>query len=75
MSYEARITSSPDVMLGKPVIKGTRITVELILQKLADGYTSQEVPAMYPNVTTEDVDAVLQYAAAVIASETMIKAA
>ena len=75
MSYEARITSSPDVMLGKPVIKGTRITVELILQKLADGYTSQEVQAMYPNITTEDVDAVLQYAAAVIASETMIKAA
>ncbi len=43
MEYTKRIVSSPDIMLGKPVIKGTRITVELILRKMAEGMTIEEL--------------------------------
>lgn len=58
-----QIESNPNIMLGKPVIKGTRITVESILRKLADGYSSEEITDMYPNIKKHDVSAVLLYAA------------
>ncbi len=60
------IVANPKIMLGKPVIKGTRITVELILRKLADGYDSNEVLEMYPHLKIEDVFAAITYAALVI---------
>jgi uncharacterized protein (DUF433 family) len=50
-------------MLGKPVIKGTRITVELLLRKLADGYDSGEILEMYPHLKPEDISAVVTYSA------------
>jgi uncharacterized protein (DUF433 family) len=62
-------------MLGKPVIKGTRITVELLLRKLADGYDSKEILEMYPHLKPEDISAAILYAASVIESEEVIKAA
>jgi uncharacterized protein (DUF433 family) len=62
-------------MLGKPVVKGTRLTVELILQKLADGYSGTELVSMYPGIEQADIDACLHYAAAMVASEEVIKAA
>lgn len=62
-------------MLGKPVIKGTRITVEFILQKLADGYKPEEIVQMLPNIKLIDVQASIAYAAAVIANEEVIKVA
>ena len=58
-----RITIDPDVMLGKPCIKGTRITVELILRWLAAGRTHDELLEAYPHITETDVKAVLSYAA------------
>lgn len=55
MNYQDRITANPDVMLGKPVIKGTRVTVELILRKITSGFTFDEIIEMYPHITKEDI--------------------
>ena len=57
------ITSDPSVMLGKPVVAGTRITVESILEKLAAGETIEDLLEAYPNVTREGVQAALAFAA------------
>jgi uncharacterized protein (DUF433 family) len=59
-------------MLGKPVIKGTRLTVELILQKLSEGATTEELINAYPTLKPEDILAVLAYASDVISNETII---
>lgn len=72
-NYRDHITSDHQIMLGKPVIKGTRITVELILRKLAEGATPQNITALYPHVTAEDVSAVLLYAAEVLSNEEFIE--
>ena len=72
MSYKQRITAHPDVMLGKPVIKDTRITVELILRKLSEGMTIEALLTAYPHVSREDILAALSYSAEVIAGEEMI---
>jgi uncharacterized protein (DUF433 family) len=58
-----RIKSDPAIMLGKPVIVGTRITVELILEKLAAGETREQILDSYPRLTSEDISAALTYAA------------
>jgi len=65
-TYLDRIIINPEIMLGKPVIKGTRITVEIILRKLAEGMTIEEIIKSYPQLTKEDILAVLEYAADVI---------
>ena len=72
MDYRERITSNYKVMLGKPVIKGTRITVENVLKKLAEGATKDEILQMYPHLKKEDVNAVLTYASEVIGNEDII---
>jgi len=75
LDYKNHIDSTPSVMLGKPVIKGTRITVELILRKLADGFDTKEIIEMYPHLKMDDVLACLTYAALVIENEELIKVA
>ena len=72
MDYRDRISVSPDVMLGKPVIKGTRITVELILRKLSEGAGTDDVLVGYPGLRREDVLAALAYGAEVISSEEVV---
>jgi uncharacterized protein (DUF433 family) len=72
MGYKERITTDPGVMLGKPVIKGTRITVELILRKLSEGMTIEELLEAYPHLTKEDILAALSYSADVISREELI---
>jgi uncharacterized protein (DUF433 family) len=61
MNYQERITADYQVMLGKPVIKGTRITVEVILRKLSQGATVQDLLAMYPHLQEADVLAALYF--------------
>ena len=72
MTYADRIVSDQKIMLGKPVIKGTRITVELILKKLSEGMTIEELLEAYPHLTKEDILAVLSYSADVISREEII---
>ncbi|MGC9335882.1 MAG: DUF433 domain-containing protein [Anaerolineae bacterium] len=67
-----RIEINPDVMLGKPVIRGTRIPVELILRKLGEGATHADLLDAYPRLTREDIHAALAYAADSLAHETIL---
>ena len=60
------ITSDPAVMMGKPVITGTRITVELILEKLAAGETVEQLLDAHPRLTREGIHAALAFAAEVL---------
>ena len=69
------IERNPQIMLGKPVIKGTRITVELLMRKLADGFTVADILEMYPHLTMEQVQAAFAYAADKIANEIIVEAA
>lgn len=64
-----QIERNPRVMMGKPVIKGTRIPVELILRKLSEGATLEELLDAYPHLSREDVRAALAYAAEALALE------
>jgi len=57
-----RIETNPKVMLGKPVIRGTRLTVELILEKLSSGMTPEEIQKEYPFIEVDDIRAALLYA-------------
>ena len=61
MIYADRIISDQKIMLGKPVIKGTRITVELILKKLSEGISFEELMQAYPHLTKEDILAAQSY--------------
>jgi uncharacterized protein (DUF433 family) len=71
-SHYDRIEIKPDVMLGKPVIKGTRIPVELIIRKLGEGASFEDLLDAYPNITETDIHAALLYAAEYLANETLI---
>ena len=64
-----RIVADYRVMLGKPVIRGTRLTVESLLRKLAQGATSADLLVMYPQLTAADVQAALEYASDAIGKE------
>lgn len=72
MAYKEKIVVDPDIMLGKPIIKGTRITVEIVLRKLSEGMTIIELLEAYPHLTKEDILAALSYSADVISKEELI---
>jgi uncharacterized protein (DUF433 family) len=69
MAWQDRIAIDPDVLVGKPVVKGTRIAVELVIDLLGRGYTTAQVIEQYDHLTAEDVQACLAYAAEVLQSE------
>jgi uncharacterized protein (DUF433 family) len=73
MNHLNRIVSNPEVMLGKPVIKRTRITVELILKKLASGYSVDQILKSYDHLSKEDILAALDYSAVVVSEENIQK--
>lgn len=62
-----RIEIDPNIMLGKPVIRGTRVTVELLLRKLAEGATEADLLDAYPHLTRDDIRAAISYAADTVA--------
>lgn len=72
MLLTERIEVNPAVMLGKPVIRGTRIPVELIVRKLGEGMTEADLLDAYPRLTREDIQAALLYAADALAHETIL---
>jgi len=65
-NYHDRITQDPAVMVGKPVVKGTRIPVELVLEQLSYNLDLEELFAAYPRLTIDDVKACLAYAQAAV---------
>ena len=67
-----RIEINPDVMFGKPVVRGTRIPVELVLRKLSEGATETDLLEAYPRLTREDIQASLAFAADSLAHETIL---
>lgn len=69
MAITDRIEVNPKVMLGKPVIRGTRVTVELILRKLSEGATEADLLDAYPRLTRADIQAAIAYAADALANE------
>lgn len=69
-----RIIRDPGVMLGKPVIRGTRITVELILRKCAAGMAVAEIVESYPHIREDDIRAALDYAADYLEHESIMAA-
>ena len=73
LNYKNFITSDYRIMLGKPIIKGTRITVELVLKKLSENSSINDIIEMYPNLTSEQVLACIEYAAEVISNEEVLE--
>ena len=69
MSWQERIVVDPAILVGKPVIRGTRLSVELIVDLLAQGWSEADLLRSYPKLTVEDVHACLKYASAVMRSE------
>lgn len=72
MGYRDRIAADPGIMLGKPIVKGTRITVELLLTKLGDGASTDDLLQAYPHLQREDIMAALAYSADVIGREELL---
>ena len=72
MTVNDRIEINPQVMLGKAVIRGTRVPVELVLRKLSDGATETDLLEAYPNLTREDIQAAMRYAADTLAHEEVV---
>ncbi len=68
-----RIEVNPEVMVGKPVIRGTRIPVELILRKLAAKVPVAEILRDYPRLTEEDITAAVAYAADAVSTEEVLE--
>ncbi len=69
-----RITADPEVMMGKPCVRGTRITVELILRKLGAGRSLADILDSYPRLTEDDLRAALAFAADYLQHETVLAA-
>jgi uncharacterized protein (DUF433 family) len=72
MTFIERIEVNPKVMMGKPVIRGTRIPVELILRKLSEGAKEPDLLNAYPKLTVKDIQAAIRYAADTLAHEEMV---
>jgi uncharacterized protein (DUF433 family) len=69
MDWHERITVDPNVLVGKPVIKGTRIAVEFVVELLGRGWPVEQILREYDHLTPEDVQACLAYASEVLKSE------
>ena len=69
MNEESRITLDPEILVGKPVIRGTRLAVEFIIGLLSDGWSEAEILRNYPGITSADIKACLVYARDMMSSE------
>lgn len=69
MNWRTHIESNPKIMMGKPVIKNTRIPVDLLLEKLAEGETINDLLEAYPHIKKEDIYAALAFASEAIKNE------
>jgi uncharacterized protein (DUF433 family) len=69
MDWQDRISVDPAVLVGKPMIKGTRLAVEFVVELLAEGWSHDDVLRNYPQLTPDDLRAALHYAAAALKRE------
>jgi uncharacterized protein (DUF433 family) len=72
MSYQNIIIRNPEILRGKPIIKGSRISVELILKKLSEGMTFNQLIDIYPSLTTDKILACLEYASKIISNDDLL---
>ena len=70
MDWRERITVAPDILAGKPVVKGTRLSVEFVVGLLAEGWTERQLMVNYRSLSNDDIRACLAYAAEVLRDET-----
>ena len=68
---DSRIITNPEILGGKPCIRGTRISVEFILELAASGATRDEIALAYPQLTTQDVESALRFAAAYLRNDAL----
>lgn len=66
---EQRIVIDPNIQTGKPIIKGTRITVELVIELLAQGWSTEDIQTNYPGLDRKDIQACLAYASEILKNE------
>ena len=69
MHWDDRITADPKILVGKPIVRGTRISVEFVLELLASRWTEEQILDCYPLLTHEDIEACLLYANELVKSE------
>ena len=69
MSWEDRITADAGILVGKPIIRGTRLAVEFIIDLLAQGWSHEQILENYPGLTEDDISACLHYAGLLVKSE------
>ena len=72
MNWRERITVDPKVLVGKPIIKGTRLAVEFLIDLLAAGWTQEQILENYPNIGPDDIPACLAYAAELLHTERIV---
>ena len=75
MSEHPRISLAPDVLAGKPVVRGTRLSVEFVIGLMAAGWSEAEILANYPNLSHDDVIACLAYARDALSGEKVFPSA
>ncbi len=69
MNWQERITVDPAILVGKPIVKGTRLAVEFVVDLLAQGWSEAEILRNYPGLTHEDIRACLRYANEILRAE------
>lgn len=69
MNWQERIVIDPEILVGKPVIKGTRLSVEFVIDLLAQGWSEADILRNYPGLTQEDIKACLSYASTALQAE------
>lgn len=72
MDRKAHITVDPDILTGKPIVKGTRISVELLLDRFADGWSYDDILEAYPHLTREQIRAAVAFAAELFKEERFV---
>jgi uncharacterized protein (DUF433 family) len=70
--WKDRIAVDPDILVGKPVVRGTRISVELLMDRLGDGWTMEQILESYPRLTRDDVLAAIRFVTEVFREEEFV---
>lgn len=69
MNWDQRIVIDPNILVGKPIVKGTRLSVEFVIDLLAQGWSEPDILRNYPGLTAEDIRACLGYASSILHAE------